>query len=132
MLKIKSHFVAIVMLATALTLAGCATSEVAKYAKGTGVKKVYDKPESTVWHAMKAAITITDGEIVEENQQECTIYANYGVSWFSWGERVGVFCAAQGGDKTEAEVVSKRAVRANVTADDLTEDIFKALDEELK
>lgn len=126
------RFFSTVVLCTAILLGGCATSQVAKDAKGTGVKKVYDKPTSAVWNAMKTAVSKTGGEVAEENEQECSILAIYNASAFSWGERVGIFCSKQSESKTETEVVSKRAISVNITATDWTEEIYKILDEELK
>ena len=91
-MKSKSHIFNITILSAVLILCGCATSQIAKEAKGTGVKKTYEKTSSVVWDAMKIAVSKTGGEIEEENEQDCSILANYGVSAFSWGERVGVFC----------------------------------------
>ncbi len=120
------------LLSVSLLLGGCATTQVAQGAKGTGVTKVYERPIPVVWKAMNKAITETGGDITQEDIQECSILAEYGVSAFSWGERVGVFCTKQSANTTEIEVVSKRAVSVNVTADDLTEKIYTVLDSELK
>jgi hypothetical protein len=56
------------------------------------------------------------------------VLAEYGVSAFSWGERVGVFSRRAGKGETRVEVVSKRAVAVNVTAKDRTDEIFAALE----
>lgn len=113
-------------------LNGCATTEAAKESKGTGTKKIYEKPMSEVWIAMKAAVEITGGKIVEENVGECTILATYWSSAFSWGERVGLFCVELSPTQTEIEVISKRAVAMNITAADWTEKIYAALDKQLE
>lgn len=131
-MKIKYYILNIVVLGAALTLSGCATTQIAKDAKGTGIKKTYENTLSVVWDAMKVAVFKTGGEVTEENEKDCSILADYGVSAFSWGERVGVFCAKIDSNKTETEVVSKRAMSVNITATDWTEEIYKILDEELK
>jgi len=81
---------------------------------------------------MKVAVFKTGGKVTEENKHDCSILADYGVSAFSWGERVGVFCSKIDRNKTETEVVSKRAISVNITSTDWTEQIYKILDEELK
>lgn len=115
-----------------IILSGCASVQVAKDARGTGQKKIYEKPMSQVWGAMKQAVLNTGGSIVSENTNDCSILAKYGVGAFSWGERVGVFCVVISENKTETEVVSKRAVSMKITASDWTKDIYKELDELLK
>ena len=128
----QSYIFTLTLLGAVLLLGGCATTQVAQDAKGTGMKKVYEKPIPVVWKAMHKAITETGGDITQENMQDCTILAEYGVSAFSWGERIGIFCTKQSANTTETEVVSKRAVSVNITADDLTEKIYMILDSELK
>lgn len=115
-----------------ITLSGCATVEVAKDARGTGQQKIYDKPKSEVWVAMKQAVLSTGGSVVSENANDCSILADYGVGLVSWGERVGVFCVVISPNKTETEVVSKRAVSMNITASDWTNAIYKELDKLLE
>ena len=131
-MKNKSRILNITILSAVLALSGCATSQVAKEAKGTGIKKTYEKSSSIVWDAMKEAVSSTGGEITEENKRDCSILADYSVSAFSWGERVGIFCTELGSNKTETEVVSKRAVSVNISSTDWTEEIYKILDKELK
>lgn len=113
-------------------LSGCASVQVAKDARGTGQKKIYEKPMSQVWDAMKQAVLKTGGSIKSENTDDCSILAEYGAGLFSWGERVGVFCVVISENKTETEVVSKRAVSMNITASDWTNDIYKELDKLLE
>lgn len=119
-------------LCLAISLGGCATPQIALDAKGTGAKNVYDKPKPAVWIAMKKAVRETGGVISVENETGCEIAAKYGVTAFSWGERVGLFCRPLSGDRTETEVVSKPAISVNVTAKDWTREIYNVLDAELR
>lgn len=122
----------IIGLCMTLLLGGCATPQIALDAKGTGVVKVYDKPKPVVWTAMKKAVRGTGGAIAVENEKDCEIAAKYGVTAFSWGERVGLFCRSLSADRTEIEVVSKPAISVNITARDWTSEIYEALDTELR
>lgn len=115
-----------------LNVSGCASVGVAQDAKGTGVKRIYQKPVSEAWRAMRNAVVSTGGVIKEEDKEDCSVLSEYGVSWFSWGERVGVFCRAVTPTQTEIEIVSKPAVSTNVTATDWTSAIFRQLDSHLK
>ncbi|WP_321779093.1 hypothetical protein [Sulfurimonas sp.] len=85
-LSIMTFFTIIII---AILSSGCSTVQVAKDSKGTGTKKIYTKSKLEVWSAMKIAVVNTGGEIVEEDTNKCSVLAKYGVSAFSWGERVG-------------------------------------------
>lgn len=121
----------LVMAIVSIMLGGCASVQVAKEAEGTGSIRIYDKPKAEVWVAMKMAIDETGGQIVNEDEEQCTVLANYSVSLFSWGERVAIFCRPISESKTETEVISKRAVAVNITASDWTEEVYAVLEREL-
>ena len=132
MISKSNKYLLIIGLCVSSFLGACATPQIALDAKGTGAKKVYDRPKLVVWTAMKKAIRDTGGAISVESEKDCEIAAEYGVTAFSWGERVGLFCRPISEDKTETEVVSKPAISWNITAKDWTREIFKALDTELR
>ena len=114
-----------------LSLQACAAADSAKYAKGQGMTQVYAASYDDTWDASIAAVDVTSGTIVEQDKTAGSIVAKYGVTAFSWGERVAVFLKSLGKNQTEVEVVSKRAVGVNVTAanweDDIHENISKTL-----
>ncbi len=128
----KLRYLGLVTVFSAIFISGCATVQVAQDAKGTGKKRVFDKPESMVWPAMQTAITATGGQIISQDQDTCSILARYGASLFSWGERVAIFCTPLSESKTETEVVSKRAISVNITASDWTHKVYGILERELR
>jgi hypothetical protein len=124
--------------------------EVAKNARGAGVKRTYQKPVSEVWSAMRHAVVKTGGVIQREDKENCSILAEYGIGLLSWGERVAIFCepikkvTSTSWDldqlmlrydyelQTETEVVSRRADLPNETATYRTDEIYSHMDAQLK
>jgi len=120
-----------VSLVICLALTGCASVQVARDARGQGLTKVYRGSQQDIFYAMHNAVLETSGKIVEENKSECSVLGRYGMTAFSWGERVGIFCYRISESEYQVEVVSKRAVGPNITAKDWTAQIFRVLDSEL-
>ncbi|HPD82880.1 MAG: hypothetical protein R3D88_03220 [Alphaproteobacteria bacterium] len=114
-----------------LNLQACASSNAAKTAQGSGLTKTYAASYDATWNASINAVNATYGEVVEENKEEGNIVATYGVTPFSWGERVAVFLKSLGSKETEVEVVSKRAVSTNITAANWEPKIHDKISEEL-
>ena len=115
-----------------LSLQACAASNSAKTAQGTGLTKEYVARFDRTFTASVDAVKATNGEIVEENKAEGNIVATYGITPFSWGERVAVFIESLSANKTEVEVVSKRAVATNITAANWETKIHDKIAENLK
>ena len=132
MQRISKSVFALLSALVLTTFVGCASIEVAKNAQGTGQKKIYRAPLEKVWVAIPKAIAQTGGDIEESDKTQCSVLAEYGVTWFSWGERVGVFCYRISESETEVEVVSKRAFAAGTIPLWSTSKIFNALDNELR
>ncbi|MGH1398039.1 MAG: DUF3568 family protein [Alphaproteobacteria bacterium] len=122
----KTLRIALIVL-VALNLQACASANHAKNAQGEGIKMVYSASYDNTWDASIAAIAATNGKIVEQDQKQGVIAASYGVTAFSWGERVALFLKTLTSKKTEVEVVSKRAVATNITAADWVADIHQEL-----
>ncbi len=121
-----------ILVLSAAVAPGCASVQEAKDARGTGVKRIYDKPVSDVWNAMHTAVQDSGGEIKEEDEGACSILVEYGPSAFSWGERVGLFCSSITPAQTETEIVSRRAIKMNAFAKNWTSDLYKRMDASLK
>ena len=100
----------------ALSLQACASHDAARGARGTGQKEIYAASYDRTWDASISAVETTGGKIVESNKEKGDILASYGVTAFSWGERVAVFLKSIGTKQTEVEVATKRAVATNITA----------------
>jgi len=120
-----------IFLATVLST-GCATLADAQAAKGAGTVKVYNKPYDVVWNTLIETVKSSGLALVSENKEKGNILAQGGMSVFSYGENVAIFVEAVGGQSiTRVEVVSKRAMAANITAADWESRIFEALDKRL-
>ena len=120
-----------ILLATVFST-GCATLADAQAAKGAGMVKVYNKPYDVVWNALMETVKSSGLALVSENKEKGNILAQGGMSFFSYGENVAIFVEAAGGKAvTRVEVVSKRAMAANITAADWESRIFEALDKRL-
>jgi hypothetical protein len=115
-----------------LLLAGCSSVQTAKESKGKGEARMYHKPVAEVWPEVKKAVAATGGTAEETNEAEHYVLASYGVSAFSWGEKVAVFCTAAGAGSTKVEVVSKAALKTNITATNRAPQIFTQLDKSIK
>jgi uncharacterized lipoprotein len=115
----------------AVVMSGCATVQTAKGQKGSGETRQYSKPIDVVWPAVTKAIEQSGGKIEEKNDKETYVLASYGVSAWSWGEKVAVFCSSVN-ENTSVEIVTKRALATNITSTDWTPKLFKSLDELLK
>ncbi|GAB4167903.1 MAG: hypothetical protein OHK0026_12690 [Rhodocyclaceae bacterium] len=90
-----------------LIVAGCASTETVKKARGQGVSRVYAAPPDRVFDATLAAAKDRQLEVVEADRRAGRILLSHGVTWLSWGERIAVFLRAANPGSTEVEIVSK-------------------------
>ncbi len=120
----------IVILSLVYFVTACSTVQTAKDSQGSGAKRDFSQPKSVVWPAMISAVNTTGGEIKEKSENECYILASYGMTAWSWGEKVAIFCKPKN-EKTEVEVVMKAAYKANVTAVDRAPKIFSEIEQTL-
>lgn len=107
-------------------LSGCSTVQTAKNAQGTGDLKVYSAKKESVWPAMVQSVTSTGGTIKEQDENQCYILASYGMTAWSWGEKVALFCK-ENNDSTQVEVVMKAALKTNITAVNRAPKIFSSI-----
>ncbi len=113
-----------------LSITGCSSVQSAKNARGTGEKQLFSSTKDKVWPAMLASIPSTGGSIKEKNKDQCYVLASYGVTAWSWGEKVAVFCQ-ENSESTEVEVVMKAALKTNITAVKRAPKIFTAISNKL-
>lgn len=99
--------------------------------RGSGQKKVYKADMEKAWRAMPRAVVQSGATVKESDKAQCAVLGETGVSAFSWGERISVYCTRKSDTEVEIEVVSKRAFALNFTAPDSTSRIFTLLDGEL-
>lgn len=114
-----------------LMLQACASHDSAIGSKGTGISVTYDASYDKTWDASLEAVNETGGSIVSKDKETGKVAASYGVTAFSWGERVALFVKSIGKKQTEVEVVSKRAVAVNVTAADWEPKIHSKIKDKL-
>ena len=94
-------------LAAAVALAGCASVESVKQAKGQGVKRTFRQPSDAVFQAALAAATKRKLALVEQDRAGGLIVLSSGASLTSLGERIAVFITRSSERSTVVEVVSK-------------------------
>lgn len=97
-----------------LLVAGCASVETVRDAKGHGVKRTFRHPYDAVYQATVNAASRRKLEFVEQNRATGRILLSSGASWTSLGERIAVFVSRSGDRTTNVEIVSK-PVLASVT-----------------
>lgn len=92
-------------LLAATLLAGCASTDSVKQARGEGSKRLFPHDLKAVRAAAVGAAKAKKLEIVE-NSAEGMVLAS-GLDWRSFGERIAVFIRVVSPRLTEVEVVSK-------------------------
>lgn len=102
------------MACAALLMAGCATTDSVKDARGQGVKRTYRHAYEVVYQVALNTAFRRKLEIVEQNQPGGSMLLASGASWTSLGERIAVFVIRSGDRATTVEIVS-RAVLPGVS-----------------
>lgn len=97
-----------------LMIAGCASVETVRDAKGQGAKRTFRHHYDAVYQATVNAASRRKLEFVEQNRATGRILLSSGASWASLGEHIAVFVSRTGDRATTVEVVSK-PVLATVT-----------------
>lgn len=123
-----------VVLLTLLVLGvnACASVETMREAGGNGTANVYNVSYDKAWEASKDAVVDAGGRLNEEDKAQGYIIGTFGMSAFSWGEKVSIFLTALDKNATEVEVVSKRALATNVTAKNWEPTIHKQIKNNLQ
>jgi uncharacterized lipoprotein len=131
-MKIKAQLFWAVFLPGILALTGCTTVNTAADAKGSGEQVVYKAPFEAVWTATPTVITNVGLRLVSTNDEKHVFLAKHGISGWSWGENVAIFVEKVETNKTSVEVVTKRKLVTNITAQEWDEPIFIQLDRMFK
>ncbi len=121
------------LLMPVLLTVACATTSGVRSSQGDGESRVYRATYDELWAACFLALAENGLPIVEADKHAGIILASKDVSFFSYGERVGVFVNANLVDTTTlaVEVVSKRVLATNITAKNWTESVFSMLEAHL-
>lgn len=111
---------------------GCTTLADARKAEGAGVKRDYPAPVQQTWEASKNALAKLKLDVASENRQEGYLLAQRGMTAFSYGENIAIFIRRKSDAVSSVEVVSKKAMATNIFAPDLSEDIHREIQNELR
>lgn len=93
--------------AAALAVAGCATPDSVKDARGLGIKRTYRQPYELVYQAVVRAASGRKLQFVEQDAAAGRLLLSHGVSWGSLGEHIAVFVTRLGERSTSVEIVAK-------------------------
>ena len=131
-MRIKTQLIWVAFIVGVLGLAGCTSLNTAEKAQGSGEQVVYKAPFDEVWAAMPEVITNAGLQFVSANNDKHVFLAEHGVSGWSWGENVAIFVGKIESEKTSVEVITKRKLVTNITAQDWDGPIFIQLDRKFK
>jgi hypothetical protein len=127
-MKIKAQLIWIALIFGILGLTGCTTINTAAKAQGSGEQVIYKAPFDVVWVAMPTILTNVGLQLVSVNDDKHIFLAKHGISGWSWGENVAIFVEKIVNEKTSVEVITKRKLATNFTAQDWDGPIFIQLD----
>lgn len=113
-------------------IAGCASTETVKEAKGQGVTRTYAYPFQPVYDATLAAAKSKSLEVVESDKASGRLVLSHGVTLWSWGERIAVFIKPADRRSTEVEIVSKPVLSPLNFPPDWQKILLDQIDVELK
>ncbi len=97
-------------LALSLLVAGCASTDTVKKARGEGAKRLYRDDQKVVHAAILAVAKNRNFDVVENSPN--AVLLSTGLSWRSFGEHIAVFLRTVSPRLTEVEVVSKPVMGA--------------------
>jgi uncharacterized lipoprotein len=95
------------------------------------MSRVFDAPFDAVWTAVPQALSSLGLPVAADNKPEGYIFAERGMTGFSWGEKVAVFVSKVSEKQTKVEVVSKRALATNIFAPDWAAEVLQRVEQML-
>jgi predicted transcriptional regulator len=101
----------------AVIVAGCASVDAVRDAKGQGVKRVFRQSAEAVYAATLTVIAKRKLEIVEQDRAAGRLVLTNGASWSSLGEHIAVFVNPTKDRVTSVEIVSKPVLSATFPPD---------------
>jgi hypothetical protein len=131
-MRIKAHLIWVAFMFGILGLTGCTSLNTAAKARGSGEQVTYEAAFDEVWAAMPDVIKAAGLHYVSANRDEHMFLAKRGITGWSWGENVAIFVEKIEDGKTLVEVVTKREMVTNITAQDWDGPIFIQLDRRFK
>ncbi len=114
-----------------LLIAGCASVETVRDAKGQGAKRTFRQPYAAVFQATVNAASRRKLEFVEQNRTAGRILLSSGASWSSLGEHIAIFVTRTGNRATTVEIVSKPVLATVTFPPDWPALLFSDIEQEL-
>ena len=131
-MRIKAHLICVALMFGILGLTGCMSLNTAAKAQGSGEQVTYEATFDEVWAAMPDVIKAAGLQYLSANRDQHMFLAKRGITDWSWGENVAIFVGNIENGKTSVEVVTKRELVTNITAQDWDGPIFIQLDRKFK
>jgi hypothetical protein len=131
-MKIKAQLISIVLMVGILGLTGCTSVSTAARARGSGERVVYNAAFDELWVAVPEVITNVGLQYISEDKDKHMFLAKRGITGWSWGESVAIFVEQIAKGKTSVEVITKRKLITNITAQDWDGPIFIQLDKRFR
>ena len=131
-MKIKAQLIWIAFMFGILGLTGCTSLNTATKARGSGEQVTYEVAFDELWAAMPDVIKAAGLQNVSANRDEHMFLAKHGITGWSWGENVAIFVKEVENGKTSVEVITKRKLATNITAQDWDGPVFIQLDRKFK
>ena len=131
-MKIKAQLIWLAFMFGILGLTGCTSLNTAAKAQGSGEQVTYEATFDEVWAAMPDVIKAAGLQYLSANRDQHMFLAKRGITDWSWGENVAIFVGNIENGKTSVEVVTKRELVTNITAQDWDGPIFIQLDRRFK
>jgi len=101
-------------------------------ARGSGEQVIYQASFDEVWAAVPEVITNAGLKFAGVNNDKHVFLAKRGVTGWTWGENVAIFVEKIEDGKTSVEVITKRKLMTNVTAQEWDGPIFIQLDKRFR
>jgi len=131
-MKINAPLIWMALLLGTLGLTGCTSLNTAANAQGSGEQVVYKASFDAVWAAVPEIITNVGLQYVSVNNDQHVFLAQHGITGWSWGENVAIFVEKIEDGKTSVEVITRRKLVTNITAQEWDGPIFIQLDKKFK
>jgi hypothetical protein len=131
-MKTEVRLLWITLMLGILGLTGCTSLNTAAKAQGSGEQVIYKASFDELWASMPEVITNVGLQYVSADNDKHMFLAKRAISGWSWGENVAIFVENIEDGKTSVEVITKRKLVTNITAQDWDGPIFIQLDRSFK
>lgn len=96
-----------------------------------GLSREYDVDYKTLYDLTKHACAVLDFKIEDESFEGKYIVAKNGISYFSWGERIGFYFAEVEPKITRIRILSKAKIQTHVLAPKWSDDLHLTIRQRL-